>query len=1091
MAKIRRKGSIFLLAAVLCMSSLAPLGGILPIAAQDNALGFTEDFEDGAGLGGFAGSLGDSVKIVQEASGNHAMFISPAADGIPAFAQQSVGIGDNVPLDISLDFMQFQKKTNGTEVLRLMKDGANLLLIETLDGNLVMQKALSENVYTLVEDYSANRWYHISATIDFTTGFINVCVDGKIMVEEAALLTQKKSADLLYVGTKYAPGFYVDNVRVVPKQNVTALEMDGETALFVGGEETRATYTIRAYDQNNVPVYGAAAFFLSPRDEGVTMEVDGDTAVLVATEAAAGKTFTLTVHAGELTESKQITVTGYERELRSMTIKGAGKLSSKTRYLSVYPYSVAFYDQFGREMLDEHAVFRLEGQIPDTLQLNSVTGEITVTGELPKDKRVVLVAQSVSNPAVSVSKTLTLLDAETYASDAARFDVLLNYVDTVRDLGRDTFRNTPLLATAFDRTNGTPAVWRSGSTYHTVPSNLAFQGMWFRTLEGLHALTGDQQYEDEILETYRLYMDNYLDDPTGVPYWGGHAAVDMQNGTPYLIYGSRIHEMKDTGAYFDPFFWVDQERAAEIVKNIVCLHVTDWSSMVFSRHGYYGTKVDRTAWNTWPGWKNTVQSEVYGPDSPVKSTSISFRASAADFLDCLGALYRLTGDEAAKAWGRNLLEGYYRVEHPETFIGGYQTNTAKGSETGTLPENWWLPGIFKEEYTYGTYGDRFYNQFADDLVDQGFLKEEDKWMALECMSNWDADMYSIMPIHELRFAEAIGLDSEDGAYILERIVKKLGKFIDIAYDAKRNQCQYFLLADGTRLDKFVKKKNGYYGSDVIGTSSGPLTPGTVQVYAYAQAYLRSHDRPDLQPYRDSIYYFLRNYFLAVGVGDLGEAYPGDNASINTRCESADAYLCLALLSMYQDTGEIQFLDGARRLADNFIASYMSNGLFSIYPNAAYQPLGTAKADRFMYALLLLEAVITNQEDLIPQNFVPYESYFHDRSYDQPERGMVVDSAFDSKDTHVWFGFSYDGVNATEIILPEQEITLAPGETKYLEISVLPVDASKAVEYSMTNPACLTVNYDNNSITGRNRGTTDLVLTNAAKTARTVVKVTVE
>ena len=43
-----------------------------------------------------------------------------------------------------------------------------------------------------------------------------------------------------------------------------------------------------------------------------------------------------------------------------------------------------------------------------------------------------------------------MLDAETYAADASRFEVLLDYVDLVREIGRGP-NGTPLLADVYDR----------------------------------------------------------------------------------------------------------------------------------------------------------------------------------------------------------------------------------------------------------------------------------------------------------------------------------------------------------------------------------------------------------------------------------------------------------------------------------------------------------------------------------------------------------------------------------------------------------------------------------------------------------------
>ena len=94
--------------------------------------------------------------------------------------------------------------------------------------------------------------------------------------------------------------------------------------------------------------------------------------------------------------------------------------------------------------------------------------------------------------------------------------------------------------------------------------------------------------------------------------------------------------------------------------------------------------------------------------------------------------------------------------------------------------------------------------------------------------------------------------------MLERTVKKLGKYVDIAYDASDNTWASQVLWDGTVLDGFVSKRAGYYGGvDQYMKRYTRSNVGTLEPLSFALTYLKSKDRDDLRSYRDSIYYFLR------------------------------------------------------------------------------------------------------------------------------------------------------------------------------------------------------------------------------------------
>ena len=1080
--KFGKKVLVFLIAAALISSN-----SCITVLADTAAAGVqTEDFEGGNGLGIFAGSIGGSVSAYKEKDGNHCMYVAPYTDGVTAFAQHTLDYSDKIKLNISLDFKQKDKRVDGVCLFGLSKNGSDLVRLETKNGNIVMKKESSSMEIVLVKEYVVNRYYHISVDMDYINGFASVYVDGELKAEEQKLLQSDKPADTFYVSTKYSPGIYIDNFKIVPQQRTDKITFDGETNLNVSEKkDAQYTYTAVAYDQNGVAMKNAVSFILLPQNEGITLKQGEDTAYLTVSKEAAGKNFTLTAQSGGVSVSKDLTVTEYASSVSKMTLKGDAKLASS---ISEYPYKVTFYDQYGDVMDNEQCTFTLSGDVPEAVKLDSKTGRITVTGELPKDKHITLTATSDSNPSVKAQKTLTMLDSETYANDTARFEALIGYVDRVREIGRDPYHDTPLIADVWDVTAQAPGEWRSGTKAGiAVTSNLACKGGWFRTLEAIYNLTGDEQYKKEITDTYQYYLDHYIDEESGLLYWGGHAAVDLKEGKGYLVDNATYHELKNNSVYIKPFFDLDPDRAENIIKDILCSHMVDWKALMFNRHGTYMKETDTSNWDGWKTWKNTVQSDTFGPNSYINSQNISFRAAGSDFIDLLGDLYKYRGDQGALTWAKNILDCYWRVENPETLVGGYQSSSSFNVASRILPEDWWKPQNYAERLTYTDYGDRFYNQFADDLIDQGYLTEDERWMVREPFLS-HIDDYTITILHDLSLAKNFGLESENGSRILEHAVKKQGMFVDQAYHPDTNKLSGRLLSNGKTMDGFVVKKCGYYGGEsAIGEVYGTDNVSAITLLSYAQTYLDSKDRSDLEEYRSKIYSLIRNYFKAEGLGDLGEKYPGDNMQLNMDTTLTDGYFCMVMTYLYRATGITEYLDVARRIADNFINNCMVDGLFWLNSDDRFIPLGGWKSERMHYALAMLEATICGEADDLP-SYIPFDAYFSDAAWDDMEQGI---STTGNKSIDRWFGVGIEGVDARKIILPESEIHMSVGEEKFLEVTVLPTDADNSLIYNSTAPDCVFMDYSKNRLIARKKGTAQITVTSSNNTAKATLNVIVD
>ena len=69
--------------------------------------------------------------------------------------------------------------------------------------------------------------------------------------------------------------------------------------------------------------------------------------------------------------------------------------------------------------------------------------------------------------------------------------------------------------------------------------------------------------------------------------------------------------------------------------------------------------------------------------------------------------------------------------------------------------------------------------------------------------------------------------------------------------------------------------------------------------------------------------------------------------------------------------------------------------------------------------------------------------------------------------------------------------MSPGEEKFLEITVLPLDADSSLVYDSTNPECVVVDYSKNKLIARKKGETVITVSSSDKTAKTTLHVTVE
>ena len=133
--------------------------------------------------------------------------------------------------------------------------------------------------------------------------------------------------------------------------------------------------------------------------------------------------------------------------------------------------------------------------------------------------------------------------AEPEAPGDRYLDAARSFAVAVHEHGRDVYgeEKTPLFVDGLHATTLEPVRWlREGDSW--ILSNLASQAPLFRLLDGLSALSGEKRYA-KAAEDAAAHALRGLVSPSGLLYWGGHTAWDLEDEKPVGQYGHEIHEM--------------------------------------------------------------------------------------------------------------------------------------------------------------------------------------------------------------------------------------------------------------------------------------------------------------------------------------------------------------------------------------------------------------------------------------------------------------------------------------------------------------------------------------------------------------------
>ncbi len=510
-----------------------------------------------------------------------------------------------------------------------------------------------------------------------------------------------------------------------------------------------------------------------------------------------------------------------------------------------------------------------------------------------------------------LDRTVRAEDSDKYLASAKK------YADTVLEHGRDVYGKTrsPLFVDGMNIETLEPVRWQyEGEEW--VLCNFAGQQPLMRLLDGLTALTADRRYRKAAEEAAGYAME-HLQSPSGLLYWGGHAAWDLQQDKPVGQYGSNIHELKTHQPYYELMWRVNSNATRRLAEAIWAGHILDWSLLDYNRHANTKKRVK-------PQWDHEFDEDVEVP-FPAKGGNLSFVNVTPPLLRTGVALAVLAEDDNAGKWTLRLIERWQQGKYPRTGLCGGQLS-------------------YREH-------DR-----AKDAL--GHVHPEINEAQIVA-SYHQTGRYHNLPLAQMQAAEMMLNGSEAARRMAERFIEwaseDLKAYARACYDSKSGRFNGVMI-DGTIL-QWKKAKSDYY----VPSSFAPRGPDGFLLWGYAMAYRLTNDP---EHWRMS-----RQICKRFELGDIGEA-DGRERDCNFKTSHSNWRTVYAMLELHRATSDQRFLKLAGRIADNLLEMQVENGLF---PRRGRKWARTG--DEIPLALLHLAAAFDGRSHLMPQPVLD-SRFFH-------------------------------------------------------------------------------------------------------------------
>ena len=1071
-------------------------------AGNEEFSSFIDDFETveiGTLPAEYMANYTDGNISVENYNDDNVLSVEKVGDGQLSIVTRNFSALTDTGVEVSFDFMQNSVKTDETTVFALCNSGEELVKLETYNGNISYKNSLG-GYTTVVENYLANKWYNFTADIDLLNGEVSISVGGNTILRRVPFTSAGNACDSVSFSTKYSPGFYINNlsVRSTSAVNNVVIYGDDKVTIPVSGENTYE-YTVSIYDD-----YGAADenavvdWELESDIDGVSIEKDGKKCLLTLVDwADHNGVIVLTAYSVDNPSVRaSFNILVVDSTISTIKIKGEAKLAYGLNEDNKFEYTYEMYDQYGVLQENEDVIFKIKENTTDvTVDQNGV---VTLNNVIAKEKHVTLVVTYADDKNVQAEKILTLMDLDTYKDDEARMDILCDAMDNVLEYAKDQWRGTPLLTSNINLHTGQSVEYQLinqntfAPTSTSIMANLAQDSVLLRAFDAATILTGKEKYTKSVDEIYKWYLES----ETGINEfnlgnWGGHTWIDIRTGQPVYAEGNpETHEFKSTAFYLEPFFRLDEERGYSLVKTMWGGHIGEderWTDLIANRHAEFdrangaGAKIAQYTLN----WDNIEIFDDANTAWVRDNHNQPFRDAGNDLATIAAIAYNETGDETAKIWSFRILNQYYKRRNPDTGLIPNVYATGRGANGVMNPEDQdpeWYKKTTQNSDSIVTvkYGDRFFNQFALDLVDQGFYPESaldpNDTRLLEGNYFSGSSSFEGDVINDLQVAKTLGLDTEEAQAIRTYQTINVASYLKYAWIKGTNKVRP-IMADGTSLMGFRPKRNGYFGQYyTTGGEMGGTTVGTALFPSVAACYEIARNDKQFAEQEQIYWEYLQFFAPYYGLGKLGEYEIGDEGmSLNYATTASSPQLLMAVADIYLATGNTEFVTLARRIAENMISTYYKYGIFVNSSNTGTSPgqeyivfTGSTNAIKY-YSLCYLEAAIRGEIDLVP-HYYPFDGYV--QSFVEQQDTGVLERKYISGLT---FKSLYNPVEATDLIIDEV-IYLKPGETKKLQYKLLPDDVtSTSIVCESEDKSIVRVNKDDISLIGVKPGTANLIV----------------
>jgi pectate lyase len=492
-------------------------------------------------------------------------------------------------------------------------------------------------------------------------------------------------------------------------------------------------------------------------------------------------------------------------------------------------------------------------------------------------------------------------------------DAVRIFADNAIKSGKDVYgpKKTPLFVDGLNIESREPVKWRFPKGDEWVLVDIGNQQNFYRTLCGLSGLTGDSKYKKAAVDAVRYSFQNLQYGK--LLAWGGHIAYNATaDSVVFAPDKGKVEELKSHYPFYDLMWEVDPVETKNLIENIWNSHILDWSNLDFNRHGK-----PKPMGNLW-------KSEYKGGDVFFWGKGLTFKNAGSDLYYAAALLSKFTGDQDPLIWAKRLDYRYVETRDPKTGLSGFQFSQAAGSmctDDGSIRGD-------RAQYQYG-------EDFPGHHVVEGTL--------FPCYGNIP---FSQSEICSFVIAETLG---EKGDEFRQWAIEEIISWAKSSY-RKSDNTFVPMLTDGTSMEGYVCKKEGYFGPKGRILTAG--WAGAEPFWIYARACQVTDD--------SLIWSMTRNIARANKLGDIGVSAK-TSPVLNLSTENSDYRVLFGFLSLHKKTGNIQFLKMAVAVGNNILKEYFNKGYFTTGKKSAFTRFDNIES----LALLHLAAVLEGKPQLVP------------------------------------------------------------------------------------------------------------------------------